>query len=87
MLVNLSWKIRTLGRKNYQIAAAVDMSESKFSRVLAGRADLTAGEQDRIAAALGVADRDWLFKRFNVVPRSYAVCDEPVSQQLESVAR
>jgi hypothetical protein len=86
MLVNLSWKIRTLGRKNYEIAAAVNISESKFSRVLAGRADLTAGEQDRIAKALGVDDHIWLFKRFSTVPRSY-VCDEPVSQQLESVAR
>jgi hypothetical protein len=85
MLVNLSWKIRTLGRKNYEIAAAANLSESKFSRVLAGRADLTVGEQDRIAKALGVEDRTWLFKKFSTVPRSYN-CDEPASQ-LESVAR
>jgi plasmid maintenance system antidote protein VapI len=71
MLINLSWKIRTLGRKNYEVANAAGLSESKFSRVLAGRADLTAGEQDRIAKALGVEDRIWLFKQFNIVPRSY----------------
>jgi hypothetical protein len=86
MLVNLSWKIRTLGRRNYEVAAAASLSESKFSRALAGRADLTATEQERIAAALSVEDRAWLFTKFNTVPRSY-VCDEPVSQQLESVAR
>jgi hypothetical protein len=86
MLVNLSWKIRTLGRRNYEVAAAASLSESKFSRALAGRADLTAGEQERIATALGVEDRTWLFKQFSTVPRSY-VCAEPVSQRLESVAR
>ena len=85
MLVNLSWKIRTLGRRNYEVAAAVHVSESKLSRVLAGRAELTAGEQDRIAKALGVEDRVWLFKKFNTVPRSYR-CDEPVAA-MESVAR
>jgi hypothetical protein len=85
MLVNLSWKIRTLGRKNYEIAAAANLSESKFSRALAGRAELSGTEQERIAAALGVEDRIWLFKKFSTVPRSYT-CDEPVAA-LESVAR
>lgn len=85
MLVNLRWKIQTLGMKNYEVATAAQLSESKFSRALSGRTDLTAGEQDRIAATLGVADRAWLFKKFNVVPRSCAVCDEPAA--LESVAR
>jgi hypothetical protein len=86
MLVNLRWKIQTSGQKNYQVAAAAHLSESKFSRALAGRSELTAGEQERIATALGVADQAWLFKKFSTVPRSYR-CDEPVSQQLESVAR
>jgi hypothetical protein len=83
MLINLRWKIQTTGRKNYEVAAA-SLSESKFSRALAGRADLTGSEQERIAAALGVEDRTWLFKKFSTVPRSYT-CDEPASQQLESV--
>jgi hypothetical protein len=78
MLVNLRWKIQTSGRKNYEIAAAAAISESKFSRALAGRADLSGSEQERIAAALGVADRAWLFKKFSTVPRSYT-CDEPVA--------
>jgi transcriptional regulator with XRE-family HTH domain len=86
MLVNLRWKIQTAGRKNYEVANAAGLSESRFSRVLAGRAELTGSEQERIAAALGVEDRTWLFKKFAVVPRSYTVCDEPVAA-LESVAR
>ena len=86
MLINLRWKIQTQGRKNYEVANAAGLSESRFSRVLAGRAELTGSEQERIATALGVKDHTWLFKRFITVPRSY-VCDEPVSQQLESVAR
>ncbi len=85
MLVNLRWKIQISGRKNYEVAAAANLSESKFSRALAGRADLSGSEQERIAAALGVADRTWLFKQFSTVPRSY-VCDEPVAA-MESVAR
>jgi plasmid maintenance system antidote protein VapI len=86
MLVNLRWKIQIAGRKNYEVAAAAALSESKFSRALAGRADLTAGERARIAKTLGVEDHEWLFKKFDIVPRSYAVCDEPVAA-LESVAR
>ena len=85
MLINLRWKIQMLGCKNYQVAAAANLSESKFSRALSGRADLTAGEQERIATTLGVEDRAWLFKNFAVVPRSYN-CDEPVAA-LDSVAR
>lgn len=85
MLINLRWKIQTAGRKNYEVAAA-SLSESKLSRVLAGRAELTAGERDRIAKALGVEDRDWLFQKFNTVPRSYR-CDEPIDVATESVAR
>lgn len=68
MLVNLSWKIRALGRRNYEIAAAASLSESKFSRALAGRADFTAGEQERIAAALSLEDRALLFKKFTPSP-------------------
>jgi transcriptional regulator with XRE-family HTH domain len=85
MLINLRWKVQTTGRKNYEVARAAGLSESRFSRALAGRADLTAGEQDRIAKALGVEDRTWLFKKFSTVPRSYN-CDEPVAA-MESVAR
>lgn len=84
MLINLRWKIQTAGRKNYEIAAA-SVSESKFSRALAGRTDLTTGEQERVAAALGVEDRTWLFKQFSTVPRTY-ICDEPVAA-MESMAR
>jgi hypothetical protein len=85
MLANLRWKIETLGLRNYEVAAQARLSESKFSRALAGRADLSLGEQERIAAALGVNDHAWLFRKFNTVPRSY-ICDEPIVA-LEGVAR
>jgi len=78
MLVNLSWKIRALGMKNYEVANRASMSESKFSRALSGRTYLSPVEQARIAAALGVEDSTWLFKQFASVPRSYT-CDEPVA--------
>ena len=32
MLINLRWKIQILGMKNYEVAAAAALSESKFSR-------------------------------------------------------
>jgi hypothetical protein len=87
LLVNLQWKIKILGLKNYQVASTANLSESKFSRALSGRSELSHAEQTRIAAALGVADHAWLFKSFAVVPRSYN-CTEPAAPvALESVAQ
>ena len=76
-LANLRWKIETLGLHNHEVAGAGKLSESKFSRVLAGRASLSASERERIAETLGCLDHGWLFREFTFVPRSYIVHDEP----------
>jgi hypothetical protein len=84
---NLRWKIETLGLRNYQVADAARLSESKFSRALAGRAQLTPTEKLRIAEALGCAhEMDWLFREFAVVPRSYVIRDEPAPAMACSTA-
>ena len=77
-LANLRWKIETLGLRNYEVAGAVKLSESKFSRALAGRSALSDSERSRIAETLGCLDHTWLFREFTFVPRAYVVHDEPV---------
>jgi hypothetical protein len=75
-LANLRWKIETLGLHNYEVASAAKVSESKFSRVLAGRSTLSESERARIAETLGCLDHTWLFREFTFVPRAYVVQDE-----------
>ena len=58
-------------------ASVAKVSESKFSRVLAGRSTLSESERNRIAETLGCLDHTWLFREFTFVPRSYIVHDEP----------
>jgi hypothetical protein len=87
LLINLQWKIRALGFKNYQVASAANVSESKFSRALSGRSELSLSEQSRIATALGVSDHAWLFKKFAVIPRSYNCAEPSAPITVESVAQ
>jgi len=57
---NLVWATNHRGMTHYRLAAAVNMSESYFSRRLHGRGSFTTVERKRISEVLGFAER-WLF--------------------------
>ena len=44
------------GRRQYQIAREVGLTENELSRIVRGRRLATAGERRRLALALGVAE-------------------------------
>lgn len=58
MRVQLKMAIMQAGVSQYALAAAVSMSETRLSRICRGRAQPTAQERQRIAAALGKNETD-----------------------------
>jgi plasmid maintenance system antidote protein VapI len=58
---NLVWAASTKRVAHYQLAAAAEVSESRFSRCLGGRAKFTPAQRVRIAAILGYP-AFWLFR-------------------------
>ena len=61
---NLVWAVARRGLTHYQVAGSVPMSESRFSRCLAGRSEFSGAEQERIAQLLGYQP-DWLFQQIS----------------------
>jgi hypothetical protein len=59
---NLLWALGYLRIPQYRLADFLAMSESCLSRRLAGRADFTPGEKQRIAEHLGFRPA-WLFSQ------------------------
>jgi hypothetical protein len=58
---NLVWAAGQYRLAHYQIAAAADMSESRFSRCLSGRADFSSEEQRKLSVVLKYPAA-WLFQ-------------------------
>jgi hypothetical protein len=65
---SLIWSIGQHRLAHYQVATSADMSESRFSRCLSGRAAFSAEERARIAALLGYPEQ-WLFAEITPPPR------------------
>ncbi len=59
---NLAWAGSQARLANYQVAAVARMSESRFSRCLAGRLEFSADERARLAAHFGYPEY-WLFQQ------------------------
>jgi hypothetical protein len=59
---NLLAAMAAKGKRHYETARAVRMSESRFSRCLRGLEDFSRGEREKIAEFLGRPAR-WLFKQ------------------------
>ena len=57
---NLAWAIAVRNSTHYATAAAVGLSESRFSRAMNGRVRFSTEERKRIARLLGYPER-WLF--------------------------
>jgi hypothetical protein len=51
---NLVWAAGQNRWAHYQIAAFADMSESRFSRCLSGRADFSSEEQRKLSMLSGI---------------------------------
>jgi hypothetical protein len=62
---NLVWAIRNHRMAHYQAAAKADMSESRFSRCLSGRAEFSSEERRKIGNCLGYPET-WLFKEVSL---------------------
>ena len=58
---NLVWAASHRGMPHYRLAAAISLSEARFSRALHGRVKFTPRERTRIAEVLGF-DELWLFQ-------------------------
>jgi hypothetical protein len=58
---NLVWAIGRRRLAHYEIAAQVNMSESRFSRCLTGRAPFSTEERQRLASCL-LYPVSWLFQ-------------------------
>ena len=59
---NLGWAIGQRRLANYEVAARVDMSESRFSRCSSGRTCSSLQEQQNLASCLGYPV-SWLFQK------------------------
>lgn len=59
---NLIWAAGQRRLPHYEVAAAADMSESRFSRCLTGRAEFSTEEQRRLAIFLDYPIH-WLFEK------------------------
>jgi hypothetical protein len=57
---NLAWAIRQDGLANYHVAAAIELSETKFSRCLTGRSEFSPEDREKLAAFLRYPSA-WLF--------------------------
>jgi transcriptional regulator with XRE-family HTH domain len=58
--LNLIVALHVLGKSQADVALAVGISESQFSRMLRGRVHMPPHIQSRIGEALGI-DHNWLF--------------------------
>lgn len=77
---NLAWACSQARLANYEVAAAAQMSESRFSRCLTGRFEFSQEEKTRVAKCLGYPET-WLFQ--TVQPPARVGCEE--NQVAESV--
>jgi hypothetical protein len=59
---NLAWAGSHERLANYELARIAEMSESRFSRCLAGRLEFSADERARLAAHFGYPE-SWLFQQ------------------------
>jgi transcriptional regulator with XRE-family HTH domain len=60
--VKLKLSLTQTGRRQYQIAREVGLTENELSRIVRGRRSATADERKRLSLVLGVAEPD-LFGR------------------------
>jgi hypothetical protein len=60
---NLIWAIAQRHATHYQAAAEGNISESRFSRCLGGRAEFTEEERRKLSVFLGYPE-SWLFQEF-----------------------
>jgi transcriptional regulator with XRE-family HTH domain len=58
---NLLWALREKKIAQYELAARIGISESKLSRAINGRVQLSADERRRIGDAVGYSP-SWLFR-------------------------
>jgi len=58
---NVAWAAGQHGLTHYQLAAAAEMSESRFSRCFSGRGEFTSDERQKLASRLRYP-ADWLFQ-------------------------
>jgi hypothetical protein len=68
---NLVWAVAQRRLPHYRVAAAARMSESRFSRCLAGRLEFSPRERQTIAKVLGFPTW-WLFKQVEPPPSGEA---------------
>ena len=61
---NLVWAVGENRLAHYQTAIAIDMSESRFSPCLSGRADFSSEEQRKLSILLRYPAA-WLFQEMN----------------------
>jgi hypothetical protein len=66
---NLVWTASQHRLPHYQVAAAADMSESRFSRCLSGRAEFSHAEKNKLAVCLGYPVA-WLFQEVSPPARA-----------------
>ena len=59
---NLFWACGKNRLANYEVAAAVEVSESRFSRCFSGRTEFRPEERAKIAVYLGYPE-GWLFQQ------------------------
>ena len=67
---NLSWAMKRARLANYQLAAILEMSESRVSRSLNGLLKFTPQEKKKICKVLGYS-KAWLFQEIEP-PRASA---------------
>ena len=67
---NLVWAAGQNRLSHYQIAAAADMSESRFSRCLSGRVAFSSEEQKKLSVVLKYPAA-WLFQEMNPPARVF----------------
>jgi len=72
---NLIWAASRRGLTQYQLAASANMSESRFSRCLSGRAEFTSGERQGLASRLSYPE-DWLFQEVSPPESKRSILDQ-----------
>jgi transcriptional regulator with XRE-family HTH domain len=58
---NLAWALRSKGLRQYQVARAIGMAPSAFSRGLAGYGPFSTDQRCALAKLLGMSSA-WLFR-------------------------
>ena len=59
---HLVWAIAQRRQRNYELASAIGVSESKFSRAMRGLLDFSPEQRQRIATILDLPE-NWLFQK------------------------